>query len=322
MGHSHRFLGLLAVAVAAIGIVAIHQRGAYAGPREPVDKELAALGKALERAFNAHDAQALSALWTEQAVYHSTTTGTEFSGRPAIGDAYAKLFAADPKSTLAIEVRSAKVKADDAAVLIGVAQVDHPGQASTRSLFEATLARVGTNWLIARVEESDVPPDAAAGLSPLGWLAGRWAEELPTGSVVNQFRWVDGGGFLIRNYWVDRKDAPRLQGTQVFGWDAEQECIRTWLFDSGGSFGEGYWLPDGPTRWVNKLAIKLSDGRRAAVTQILERVGDDQLTVQLIDRDIDGAAEPNGPVATLVRTAEPKKKPTPATAPSAKGELR
>lgn len=312
---------LLALVLAAVGTIAGPQYERSAAAGEPVDKDLAALGKALEAAYNAHDAQTLSALWTEKAVYRSSSTGTELAGRQAIQDAYARLFAEQPQGKLLVEVRSAKAKTQDMAVLLGVAQVTNSNEPATRSLFEAALERVDGKWLIARVDETDLAAEAAAGLSPLAWLEGRWVEELSSGRVVSEFHWADGGSFLLRNYWCDRQDAPRLQGTQVFGWDAEQACIRTWLFDSTGSFGEGYWLPDGPSRWVNKLVVKLPDGRRAAVTQVLERIGENELTLQSIDRDIDGAAQPNGPLATLVRSTSQAKKKTPARAVRAKGNL-
>lgn len=283
------------------------------------DPAIVAMGASLEKAFNAHDAAAIGARWTDGAIHRSVSGGTQVSGRQAIVDAYARLFAADPGCRLSVSIQRATVKSATAATVTGVAQVEHQGRAPTRSLFEAKLARVGADWLLARVDETDLPADAVSAMRPLAWLVGRWAEELPDGSVVNEFRWMQGGTFLHRDYRCQRKGQPRLEGTQVFGWDAERSCIRTWLFDSSGSFGEGYWEAAGPSRWLNTLAIKLPDGRRAAATQVLERKGNDQLTLQLIGREIDGAAQPNGPVATLVRTSDPSQK-SPASAGSTKGD--
>jgi uncharacterized protein (TIGR02246 family) len=323
MRNLHKFSVSLLLAGAAItcALPGAGRQRLHAALQDPADKALAGVGKALETAFNAHDAPAMSALWTEDAVHHSTSTGTELSGRQAISDAYAKLFAEDPGCKLSIGVQSAKLDTDTTATVMGTAQVDHPGRAPTRSQFEAKLTRTGANWLLTRVDETDLPLDVASALSPLGWLAGRWVEETPNGSVVNQFRWVDGGVFLLRNYHRESKDGQRMQGTQIIGWDAEQACIRTWLFDSTGSFGEGCWQPEGTTRWLNKLAIKLADGRRASLTQILERVGEDQLTLQSIDREIDGAAQPNGPVATLTRKADRSGKNPIGTSATKEGEL-
>ncbi len=301
-----RPLLVLTGALVIIGLWGFVPQGT-AVAQEETPQALQTVCTALQDAFNAHDARAIGDLWSEDAVHCSVSTGTELSGRSAITEAYRKLFETDPTCTLTIAVRSATTESDTSAVVVGTAEVSHPGQAPSRSVFEAKLSRDGAKWQLTSVREVELPLDAAAGLNPLGWLIGRWVDEQPTGRIVNQFRWTNGGAFLLREYWVEGKDELSRQGTQIFGWDAEQACVRTWLFDSSGSFGEGHWEQDGP-RWVNKLALKLPDGRRAAVTQILERAGDNQLTWQSIDREIDGAAQPNSSVAKLTRQADPTTK--------------
>ncbi|MBN1851487.1 MAG: hypothetical protein JW829_02140 [Pirellulales bacterium] len=284
------------------------------------DQGLADAGKAIEAAFDAHDARALSSLWDKHAVHCSKSTGIELSGRQTISDAYTKLFAEDPGCTLSVRIQSKKLDTETTALVIGIAQVDHPRGLPTLSQFEARLTRIGAKWLLTRVDETDLFLDAATALGPLQWLVGRWVAEDPDGSAVNEFRFVDEGAFLLRNYWRESKDGPSIQGTQVIGWDSEQSCIRTWVFDSTGSFGEGYWQREGTNRWLNKLALKLSDGRRASLTQVLERVGEDQIKLQLVAGEIDGAAQPNGPVATLARKADQPSKPV-SNRNATKGEL-
>ena len=80
--------------------------------------------------------------------------------------------------------------------------------------------------------------------------------------------------------------------------------LRCWLFASDGSFAQGSWLPQGPNGWLIKLAGQRPDGLRGSLTQVLERTGDDQYTLQTIDRDWDGAPLPNGQVNTLTRRPE------------------
>lgn len=311
---------VLALAAVMLVLVGLHHRESNA-LEVPSEKEaMAAVRMAILNAFNAHDAAALGDLWTADAIHHSTLTGAELAGRQAITDAYAKVFAEEPECSLSVDFRSAKIGTDEAVTIVGVAHVSAPGRAPTSSLFEANLVRVGERWLLARVDETELPTDAAAGLSPLSWLVGLWGEETPNGRVGNRFRRIEGGVFLLREYWREAgPDEPRLHGMQMFTWDAEQSCIRTWVFDSSGSFGEGYWESDGPSRWLNKLAMKLPDGRRAALTQVLERQGEDRLTLQSIDREIDGAPQPNGPIAQLVRQADPAAK-APASQDTSKGE--
>jgi hypothetical protein len=106
---------------------------------------------------------------------------------------------------------------------------------------------------------------------------------------------------LVRTYRLEQGGATTRTGTQVIGWDAEQQCIRCWLFDGSGSFGEGTWLPDGDKKWINKMVMKLAAGHRGSLTQVYELSDDGKLTIATIDREIDGEAQPNGSPVSLVR---------------------
>ena len=274
-----------------------------AAPSAKLDPGLAPMIGTFEKAFNAHNAPAMMALWTPDAVYRATITNTEVKGRDAIGSAYADLFKQQPTSSLKLTITESKIEGGKAS-LLGMAEVTQKGQLPTRSLFRASLAKVGASWLFASVEESELPADSPTGMSQLGWLAGTWIQALPSGDVKNTYHWVEGGAFLIRNYSRAAKQGPAVEGTQIFGWDAEQQCVRTWLFDSNGSFGEGYWQRQGPDKWLNKMALKLPDGRRGSVTQILTHTGENELTLQSVDREIDGQFQPNTTPAKMTRQAK------------------
>ena len=287
-------LALLCAAVAA---------PAHAAPSAKLDPSIAAMIGTFEKAFNAHNAPAMSALWTPDAVYSATVANTQVNGRDAIGEAYAALFQQQPTATLKVTISESKINGKTAS-LLGMAEVTQKGQLPTRSLFRASLAKVGASWLFSSVEESELPADSPTGMSQLGWLAGTWTEALPSGDVKNTYHWVNGGAFLIRNYSREAKQGPAAEGTQIFGWDAEQQCIRTWLFDSNGSFGEGYWQRQSPDKWLNKMALKLPDGRRGSVTQIMTRKGDNEIILQSVDREIDGQFQPNTAPATMTRQSK------------------
>lgn len=300
MSHSipRTMLASLALLLAAAGT-----QPAHAAPSAPLDPSIAAMIGTFEKAFNAHNAPAMMAIWTPDALYRATVTNTEVKGRDAIGAAYADLFKQQPTSSLKVTINESKIEGGTAS-LLGMAEVTQKGQLPTRSLFRASLAKVGASWLFSSVEESELPADSPTGMSQLGWLAGTWTEALPSGDVKNTYHWVNGGAFLIRNYSREAKQGPAAEGTQIFGWDAEQQCIRTWLFDSNGSFGEGYWQRQGPDKWLNKMALKLPDGRRGSVTQILTHTGENELTLQSVDREIDGQFQPNTTPAKMTRQAK------------------
>ena len=291
-------LASLALLLAAAGTVPAH-----AAPSAPLNPGIAAMVGTFEKAFNAHNAPAMMALWTPDAIYRATVTNTEVKGRDAIGAAYADLFKQQPTSSLKVTITESKIEGGKAS-LLGMAEVTQKGQLPTRSLFRASLEKVGASWLFASVDESELPMDSPTGLSQLAWLAGTWTEALPSGDVKNTYHWANGGAFMVRNYSRAAKQGPAVDGTQIFGWDAEQQCVRTWLFDSNGSFGEGYWQRQGPDKWLNKMALKLPDGRRGSVTQILTHTGENELTLQSVDREIDGQFQPNTAPAKMTRQAK------------------
>jgi len=302
MSHpiTRTMLASLALLLAAAGTLP-----AYAAPSAPLNPGIAAMVGTFEKAFNAHNAPAMMALWTPDALYRATVTNTEVKGRDAIGAAYADLFKQQPTSSLKLTITESKIEGGTAS-LLGMAEVTQKGQLPTRSLFRASLEKVGASWLFSSVDESELPADSPTGMSQLGWLAGTWTEALPSGDVKNTYHWANGGAFLVRNYSRAAKQGPAVDGTQIFGWDTEQQCVRTWLFDSNGSFGEGYWQRQGPDKWLNKMALKLPDGRRGSVTQILTHTGENELTLQSVDREIDGQFQPNTAPAKMTRQAADK----------------
>ena len=300
MSHSipRTMLASLALLLAAAGT-----QPAHAAPSAPLDPSIAAMIGTFEKAFNAHNAPAMMAIWTPDALYRATVTNTEVKGRDAIGAAYADLFKQQPTSSLKVTINESNIEVGTAS-LLGMAEVTQKGQLPTRSLFRASLEKVGASWLFASVDESELPMDSPTGLSQLAWLAGTWTEALPSGDVKNTYHWANGGAFLVRNYSRAAKQGPAVDGTQIFGWDSEQQCVRTWLFDSNGSFGEGYWQRQSPDKWLNKMALKLPDGRRGSVTQILTHTGENELTLQSVDREIDGQFQPNTTPAKMTRQAK------------------
>lgn len=284
------------------------------------DRKLAETLATIVRAFNAHDAAAVGKLWKPDAVHVAKATGIRTTGRQAIQGAYADLFKTDPKCQLQITSRQIRYVTPTVVNLDCIADVRHTNGDVSRSEFSAILVQDAGGWLIDQVQENDAPilPAAAAQLGRLGWLLGNWVDQSKDGRVTNETHWAAGDTFLVRSYQMEQGGSITRHGMQIIGWDAEQRCIRSWLFDASGSFGEGTWLPEGDNKWVNKLVLKLADGRRGSSTQVFRRVDDNKLTVETIDREIDGQAQPNAALITLVRTGVDS---APAANPTQPGNL-
>jgi uncharacterized protein (TIGR02246 family) len=274
-------------------------------PSRPSDanRALAEVLAAFLRAFNGHDAAAVAKLWKEDALHVAKDSDTRTAGRAAIQAAYAQLFKDDPKCVLNIVAKEIRAVTPNVVNLECIADVRHTNGDVSRSEFNALVVQRGSTWLIDQVHENDVPlfPAATENLSPLAWLVGNWTDDSKNGRVANETHWAMNGAFLVRNYQLEQNGAVARQGTQIIGWDAEHKCLRSWLFDGSGSFGEGTWQPEGDNKWVNKMVLKLPDGRRGSLDQVFQRAGDDKLTIETIDREIDGKAQPNGPPVSLVR---------------------
>ncbi len=97
--------------------------------------------------------------------------------------------------------------------------------------------------------------------------------------------------FLMQNFSMKVLDQNELQGCQIIGWDPIQEKIRSWVFDSDGGFGEGYWSQQGDSWYVN-MSFTLADGRKASSTNIYTKV-DGSYTFASEGRDVNGEVLPN-----------------------------
>ena len=118
-------------------------------------------------------------------------------------------------------------------------------------------------------------------------------------------RWTKNKSFITRSFGVSVKGRTDLEGTQVIGWDPAKKVIRSWLFDSDGSFGVGIWTRKGD-RWTIQALQVLSDGRKATSVNVLTKVDDDTFTWESTGREVAGEVLPNiGPV-TVVRKKNAK----------------
>ncbi len=140
-------------------------------------------------------------------------------------------------------------------------------------------------------------------MAELGWLVGRWVDASDDARVDTEFRWTSNGNFLLRSYSVTDADGLSREGTQVIGWDPRSGEIRSWSFNSDGSFGDATWSKSGDD-WLIKSSQTLPDGQAASGTFVLSRNGDDEISMKLIGHEIEGVPQPTGQAVTTVRVVE------------------
>ncbi len=278
---------------------------AAAVPADPVyadDAEIRSVMQSYVEAFNKHDADVVASFWAANAVHVDATTGQQVEGREKLKADFQSLFSGDSDVRLSGNVSSVRMVTGSVASVAGSAVVFRADAEPSESAFTAVMVKQGDRWLFDSVREMPVPaPERAAdALQKLEWLVGRWVDRSEDVVVVTDVRWAANRSFLIRSFRIDDGGAVQREGTQVIGWDPQARHIRSWSFNSDGSFGEGIWSQNGGD-WLVKSSQVLADGRTGSGTFVMKPVDDDAMTVQLIGHEIDGEPRPASDVVTVAR---------------------
>ncbi|HEV3163296.1 MAG TPA: SgcJ/EcaC family oxidoreductase [Isosphaeraceae bacterium] len=261
---------------------------AAAGPDE---KAIKALLDALIKAFNAGDATAAAATYTENAIVLNEQ-GDRIEGRAAIRAQYAASFAADPGATMVIHVDSLRFLAPQTALEEGRTTIKPANGAGApdNSRFTAVYVKVDGHWLQSAVRDEpsqDLTPHDR--LKDLEWLVGEWVNESQDAVVHTTCKWTDDGNFLVRDFTMKTHGQPVLSGTQRIGWDPLKRQFKTWIFDSEGGHGDGFMTNNGH-QWVIKVEGVRQDGLPTSATNIVTRLGKDRMSWQSVDRTLGGSA--------------------------------
>ncbi|MDR3634760.1 MAG: SgcJ/EcaC family oxidoreductase [Isosphaeraceae bacterium] len=265
-------------------------------------RAIAALVASFTKAFNAGDADAAAATYAENALVVDER-GERTEGRAAIRDQLATSFAEGPGNTIAIKTETLRFLGPDTALEEGRTTITPAGSAGVPEVTRFTVVYVKHEgkWLQSAVRDEvvhDLTPHEH--LKELEWLVGEWINESQDAVVQTTCRWADNGAFLTREFTMKTHGQPVLSGSQRIGWDPGRHQFRTWIFDTEGGFGEGYWTRNGD-EWVIKVEGVRQDGRHASVTNILKRLGKDRASWKSVDRTLGNVALPEVDEFTLVR---------------------
>jgi uncharacterized protein (TIGR02246 family) len=255
-------------------------------------------------AFNRRDPAAMGTKWVEQGVFVNETNGTRTIGRAAIERNLTTLLGEESELTLGGRIDSVRFIRPDVAEVSGQAVTVGPDDEPNNSTFVAILVREEGAWLFDSIHETQVLPPTSTPdqLESLDFLVGRWVDDTDDARVESSVFWSANQAFLVRTYEVQRDDDIQ-RGTQVIGWDPRQERIRSWTFDSEGSFGEGLWSSDDDA-WRVKLTQTLADGRISAATQVITSIDENTLSVQMVGREVEGELLPSTEPVRMVRVSE------------------
>ncbi len=257
-------------------------------------------------AYNKHDAKALAALWSSEAVYVDPDTGAEVVGREAIEKEFAETFADLKDAKLEIHSDSIKFFSPNVAIETGTARIIRPNAEPDESTYSALFVKRDGNWLIDRVTEEGTPaptqpsPSNFEHLKELDWMIGSWIDQDEEATVQTDCAWTKNQNFMNRSFAVVVGDKVDMAGTQIVGWDPIAKQIRSWTFDSEGGFAEGKWTKKNG-RWLIQQTGATSDGRRTSAVNIMTPLDKDSFTWQSIHREIGGDVLPNVDEVLVVR---------------------
>jgi uncharacterized protein (TIGR02246 family) len=263
-------------------------------PRTAADEEsLRRNGAAYAKAFSTGDAKGLAAFWTEDGDFVDTT-GRLVRGRAAIEKDLAALFAQSGGLTLVITPESFQFLSPDVVIETGLARVTKvaDGSASASRYTVVHVKRDG-RWLLSSVRETPYePPSNYEYLKELEWLIGKWVAKGNNATLEQTCEWTGHKNFITRTYTVKGSDGLTHTGLQVIGWDPMARRLRSWTFDSEGSFQNEWWARDG-NRWVVSVTGVLRDGSQTQSGNVIKRVDDDTFTWRAGQRRIAGVSAPD-----------------------------
>jgi uncharacterized protein (TIGR02246 family) len=276
------------------------------------------------RDFNRHDPAAVAAHWSDGGESVDLASGEVTSGRAAVRDVFAALFATDADATIDIDVASVRPVRHDVAVVDGQTRLGFTDGGSASSRFSAVVVKQHGRWLVESLRESPLPAAGKVGvaarpLDDLAWLLGAWEDVGEGVTASTQCFWSAGRAFIVRSHAVRPDRVPeslptagdtRIPGllpaddsgprelTEIIGWDPERQAVRSWLFTSTGRFAEATWTKAGDVWTVRVEGRGRDEGAGCECT--LERVGVDGLVVRCSSAAL---AELLPPACEFTRTA-------------------
>ncbi len=304
---------LAIVAGAAVVLSLVHAWGKEepaAADKErtrPDPPEVAAIRKtaaAFAKAFNSGDAKAVAAFWTKDGEYVGPD-GDTLRGRAAITKGYAEFMKNNPGARLEVTIDSVRLLGRHTALEEGTLKLvlpDNPEPGVSR--YSVLHVREEDGWRMASVREWVPDPQELVSLKDVAWLLGDWVARADKDELRIRYSWDEGGAFLRGRYTLKRDGKVFSSGTQIIGKDP-RGGLRSWIFDSGGVFGESGWTRDGD-RWVIEAGGTLPDGSEVTAVNFLIPTGKDSFTWQSVERTAAGSPLPDTPPLKVTRVKAEK----------------
>jgi uncharacterized protein (TIGR02246 family) len=242
------------------------------------------------KAFNARDAGAAAALWTENGEFIGED-GVTIRGRAAIEKSFAEEFKASPKAILEVRLDSVRPLGRHTAMAEGTTKLKTPGNSEAiETKYSALHVLEDGKWLTASVREWSIDPGTEAGTKFLDWHVGQWTAKGHRGDVSITYAWDENKKFLHGTYSITKDGKVVASGTHILGLNPSGG-LRSWSFDSSGAFSNANWIHEG-NRWIEESTGTLSNGAASDSISVVIPLGADAYCWQTIERTVDGVQHP------------------------------
>ena len=294
-----RHISLLLIMLGLAGTSSAY--GEQSSDQSASEAAIRAMAASYVEAFNKYDAEALANHWSPDAVYLNRTTGEEVVGRTAIAEQFKALLKEQPELKLEVSVESIQFISPNVAVEQGKTRFLAPAAEPEEIDYTAVDVKRDGKWLLDRVTDKakDVASSHHEQLKVLEWMVGEWTSSSDDAEVELDCSWTKNQNFLTRAFKITTNDDD-FSGIQVIGWDPAAKTIRSWTFDSNGTFAEATWEQRGG-RWFIRNRGTLPDGRAATMINVMKPVNADSFTWQTIERTAGNELLPNIDEIQLVR---------------------
>ena len=281
-------------------------RGALAQEEAPATDPAAEVSRAIEAYvtnFNARNAKQLAELWSADAVYTDRTSGDEFVGRAAIEAEFQKVFDRDTVPVLTIQNESLDLISPHVVVARGTATATATATEAEpiQSSYSVVFVKQDGQWLIDNMSENElaVADPRHEALQQLEFMIGEWISEQDDVSIEFSCDWTENETYISSSFKVTSDGQVLSSGLQIIGWDPSTKQIRSWLFDSSGTFVSGNWASR-DEKWIVQSVATLSDGGRGSFISVFRPQEDGSYTWEKMNQVLDGQLLPNE-AETIVR---------------------
>lgn len=244
-------------------------------------------------AINSKDAAAASACWSDTGVWIGPD-GVELTGKAAIQKHMTELFAAGLMPS--VELRDVHVRfiAPNVATEEGHIVVTNPNGSTHKASYISIHVKTANGWKLDSVRETLIADDIGnqVYLQELEWMIGTWRDQSDQFTVETTCEWTANKNFMLRTFHVAAGDETHMEGTQIVGWDADRKQIRSWVFDSDGGFGTGYWTRNGSS-WVIDARFQTADGTQGSSVNRFNKLDNNRFSYDSADRVLGTERQPD-----------------------------